>query len=179
MTNNAQLMIILEGFKDKVYFDSEDNKTIGIGFNMDMIGANTIWNQILTKRDFIEVYNGREKINLKEATLLFNFFWNKSTQQVEDRIDKLNLNKNKEILNFQDMPEYKKFILVDIAYNTGSVKQWTKVFYATKYRRVLLEARRKQRYLDSRIAKIGRFFNLIHSIEEAKAMGLSQTQYIE
>ena len=120
-----------------------------------------------------DLLNGKAEISKKGAEWLLEYMLKR------DYIAKVK-NRAKELgYNFNDYREYHKILLIDIAYNTGSVSKWRKVFNpnATS-KEVLKECRRKQRELDSRVAKIGYQLGIINSLEEAKELGLTQARYI-
>ena len=76
--------------------------------------------------------------------------------------------------------DYKKFILADIVYNTGSIKKWKKVLIKEDPNDVLFEARRNpKQIMDSRVAKIGYHFGLLKNIEEAHSIGLEFAKYLK
>jgi len=175
-TNSAEyetleLMDILEGHETTSYLCTAKKITIGYGFNMDSSVARNIWIRLNISEDFDNVYNKKEEITQSTASILFNDFWIRCEDKAKDRCDELKI-------SYKELPQYHKFILCDIVYNTGSCKNWKKVFLETEPKKVLLEARRKQHELDSRIAKIGKYFNIIDTIDEAIEIGLTETRYI-
>ena len=169
---NIDLLILLEGYESMVYEDTDGNKTVGIGFNMDAVGARETWKRLHIPEYFSDVYYGFQELSEASAEMLARDYWATCEQQAERRAEELELNYNA----FED---YKRFILADIAYNTGSVSKWYKVFVLNDPKKVLLEARRKpHKFLDNRVAKIGNYFGIISSVDEAKELGLEYTTNI-
>ena len=167
------LMVVLEGLKLLAYDCTSGKRTIGIGFNMDMIGAKELWLKLCIKEDFDLVYNQKIAISELSATMLFRHMWAGCDAKADKRAKELNL-------NYSAMADYKRFVLADIVYNTGSISGWTKVLQYKEPRRVLTEARRKpHKYLDNRVARIGNYFGIISSVEEAIDLGLTETTDIE
>ncbi len=171
MSSIVELMRKLEGFESLAYDDTEGNTTVGIGFNMVSSGARKIWDKLHIIEDFDEVLVGRQEISVYSATRLFNDFWDRCVQQAKTRTIELGLDWN-------SFNEYKQFVLADIAYNVGSVTGWTKVFKVSRDTEVMVESRRKQRELDSRVAKIAYSFGVIEDLAEAKKLGLTEAKYI-
>ena len=78
------------------------------------------------------------------------------------------------------MPDWKKFILKDIVYNTGSIKKWRKVLVNTVPEEVLYEARRNPKELmDSRVCKIAHWYGLAKDLEDCKRIGLEYAKYVK
>lgn len=162
----------IEGFRSTSYLDTSRNKTVGYGFNMDSVGAIPAWEYCRIEKDFDEVYEGYAELTREEAYALFMYFWKISEALAKDRTEKLGLLWGV----FSDM---KKFVLTDIAYNTGNISSWTDVFNAFEDKDVLYHGRRRQKIIDSRLAKIGYYFKVIGSLSEAKDIGLTQALYLK
>ena len=173
MHNNVILMGKLEGVELLAYDCSLGYRTVGIGFNMEQIGAKKVWSKLDIKEDFDEVFNRDIEISMDTATKLFNKVWKWCEKTASQRCNILGL-------SYRSMPEYKRFILADIAYNTGSVKKWRKVFLHKNPRDVLFEARRSPKELmDSRVAKAGYYFGIIKDLEDAHKLGLVYAKYLK
>ena len=167
-----ELMKRLEGLKLKAYDCTAGKRTVGLGFNMDASGARSVWERLNISEDFDKVHSQQEKIEESTAITLFEDFWARCKDKASRRCAQLGL-------DYKSMPEYKRFILADIVYNTGSISGWTKVITNTEPRDVLYEARRNPKpIMDSRVAKIGNYFGIISSVEEANQMGLVYAKYI-
>ncbi len=172
MNTDIELMKRLEGFKTTAYDCTAGKRTIGIGFNMESVGARKVWDKLQIPEDFDKVFYKEQELSEDSAIKLFNKTWNWCKKQASSRASELNL-------DYNSMPPYKKFILADIAYNTGSVKKWHKVFIKKNPEEVLYEARRNPKeILDSRVAKIGYYFGIINSIEDAKKIGIQYVKFI-
>ena len=173
MERLGELMERLEGVRFKSYKDTKGLVTVGYGFNMDANRAKQIWDNLDIMEDFDDVYNRDEEISHFTATILLEYFWAKCEKTATNRCRMLDI-------DYSSLPEWHKFILADIVYNTGSLSNWHRVITETDPERVLLEARRRPHdIMDSRIAKIGYFFGLLASIEEAIKIGLTGTRYIK
>jgi len=171
-SKTIELMKRLEGLEFKAYDCTAGKRTVGLGFNMDALGARSIWQRLNIPESFNRIYNQQEKIEESTAIILFEDFWARCKKKASIRCAELDL-------DYESMPEYKKFILADIVYNTGSISNWTKVITNTEPRDVLYEARRNPKpIMDSRVAKIGNYFGIISSVEEANQMGLVYAKYI-
>ena len=169
---HSDLMIQLEGLKLQAYDCPAGKRTVGIGFNMDSISAIDIWEKLSIAEDFYKVYDKEIEISKDTAIALYKYIFDKCIDKADKRAKELGL-------NYSAMADYKRFILADIAYNTGSVNKWTKVFQLAAPEKVLYEARRRPKELmDNRVAKIGVYFGIINSIEEAKELGLEYTTNI-
>lgn len=166
------LMKKLEGLEEVAYKDSLGYVTVGIGFNMDAAGARGLWEELGVQEDFDKVYKKEEKISIESAKLLFDVIWAKCVEAAVNRAEQLGI-------DYESLPEYHKFVLADIVYNTGSVSKWSKVFTNTEPKKVIFEARRNPKQLmDSRVAKIAYAFGIVGSLEEAKSIGLEYAKYI-
>ena len=171
-SKTIELMERLEGLELKAYDCTAGKRTVGLGFNMDASGARSIWERLNISEDFDKVHSRQEEIKESTATVLFEDFWVRCKARASRRCTQLGL-------DYESMPEYKRFILADIVYNTGSISNWTKVITNTEPRDVLYEARRNPKpIMDSRVAKIGYYFDIIGSVEEAKQLGLVYTRFI-
>ena len=170
-----ELMVRLEGIKLKAYDCPKNIRTVGVGTSLEKPNIRDIWKELEIKEDFDKVFNKEIKISMETAKKLFEYDWNDARQKVIHRIEELKLP-----FKLGDMPFWKQFILIDIAYNTGSVKKWKKVFLRTNPKDVLYEARRHPyELMDSRVAKIGYYFGIIDTLEEARELGLEYAKYIK
>ena len=160
----------LEGYEEYAYTDTEGKVTVGYGFNMDASSARDIWNKLEIPEDYDKVYDKEIDISKNTGLVLLCYIWGKAIKKAKARAEDLGYKWN-------EYNEFQKFILTDIAYNTGSVNNWTKVF-AADGKTMLKEARRRQRELDSRIAKIGYHYGVISSLEEAIEAGLEEARFI-
>ena len=166
-----ELIEKLEGFRAKAYKDTKNITTVGFGFNMQTLISRDIWESLEIEESFYDVYWGKAELSRDSAFSLFLDIWLSSEKAAIARARVLGL-------DFHSFPDWKKFILTDIAYNTGSVSGWTNVFKAEESDDVLFEARRKQLEIDSRVAKIGYHFGLIKDLDDAKRIGLSEAKYL-
>jgi len=177
MPNNDTLVIMdrLEDCATISYKCSEGKVTIGYGNNMDSKGARDRWLNLDIMEDFDDVYDGLEKLTHFSATILFEHYWDYCITKVIHRCAELDV-------YYGSLPEWHKFILADIVYNTGSISKWSKVLRYKEPRKVLFEARRKDddggHSLDSRVAKIGYFYGIISDLEDAHSLGLDEAKYI-
>ena len=170
---------LIEGAKPKVYHDSvrkeEDPsfkgyKTVGVGFNMEQTGARKIWEAAGITKDFDEVFDGTTELNVPEMKQLLYVTIGNSTKAAEARAKELGVDWGK-------LPAWHKTILTDIAFNTGSVSGWKKVFTNTDKKDVLREARRLESKkhtmgMDNRVARIGLELGIIDTLSQARALGL-------
>ena len=173
MEKVIELMEKLEGLKLKAYDCTANKRSIGYGFNMEQYSALSIWEELNIQEDFNKVFNREIEISKNSAEKLFYYFWEKCEEKAKKRCVELNL-------NYDNMPDYKRFILADIVYNTGSIKKWKKVLTNEDINDVLFEARRNpKQIMDSRVAKIGYHFGLLKNIEEAHSIGLEFAKYLK
>ena len=155
------ILVKLEGKKSTVYVDSLGYRTVGIGFNMDALHAEVIWDRLDIKEDFRLIYNGLEELSDESIEKLLYYQFQNSYYKAAKRAFKLDV-------DFFLLPEWHQFILADIHFNTGSVKKWYKVFKYRDPKDVIYEARRKPyNLMDSRVAKIAYHFGLLKTIDEA------------
>ena len=173
MNNDYDLMKILEGCAYRAYRCTSGFVTVGVGFNMDSSGAKKIWNTLDVTEDFDKVYTGDMDVSEGSALKLFEYIWSTCEMRVRARCKELKL-------NYDVMPVYKKFVLKDIVYNTGSISNWYKVLVYVDPRDVIFEARRKPKtIMDSRVAKIAYQYGICKDLEDCIALGLEYTKYIK
>lgn len=165
-------MVKLEGKHNTSYRDHLGNTTIGVGFNMDDPGAMLVWVEVGVEELFGEVYRGETELSEESIMKLFKWSWELAKSNARFRCGQLGV-------SWYDASAFEKFLWADIAFNTGSCSGWTKVFKQKSDRKTLLEARRRQRELDSRVAKIGYHFGVIGSLDEAIELGLTEARYIK
>ena len=161
---------LVEGARKKVYEDSQGLKTVGVGFNMEQMGAEKLWNEAGIKKNFDDVYNGRVQLDDMDMQALLGLTIGTSEAKAQARAKSLGV-------EWAKLPEWHRAILTDIAFNTGSVTGWSKVFTETEPRRVLQQARRLEggkhtAGMDNRVAKIGMQLGIISTNEQAKKLGL-------
>ena len=169
-TYPIDLIELLEGFRNNAYKCTEGKTTIGYGFNMDTKYSVIIWDMLNIEENYEFVKNGTQSISRNSAEKIALYQWKESELKAIARATKLKY-------NWDEFSEMKKAILTDIVFNTGSIRWWTKVF-AKEGKDLLFEARRKQHEIDSRIAKIGHYFGEIKDVDEAIAIGLTETKYV-
>ncbi len=167
-----ELMKKLEGIKYIAYDCTANKRTIGIGFNMESYGAKKVWDKLQIPEDFDKVFNKEQELSEESAIKLFNKTWKWCEKKATQRADKLGL-------HYTSMPDFKRFILADIVYNTGSISKWRKVLLNKGPRDVLFEARRNPKeILDGRVAKIGYHFDIVKDLEDAHNLGLEYAKYL-
>lgn len=167
-----ELMTKLEGLKLQAYDCIAGKRTIGAGFNMEQAGAKDKWESLHIKEDFDRVFNKEQLITEETANMLFRDVWATCEFKASKRCDELEL-------HYSSMPDYKRFILADIVYNTGSISKWSKVLKNKKPEDVLFEARRNPKeIMDSRVAKIGYYFGIVKDLDEAHKLGLEHAKYL-
>lgn len=97
-----------EGKKDLVYKDTNGNRTIGVGFNMDSGIARNIWKEAGIQKDFNAVRNGKQKITDAEAQKLFS----KSYEIANSDIKSL-------VPNFDSLGKNQQEALTHLSYQYG------------------------------------------------------------
>lgn len=168
----SEIMTIIEGFEREVYKCTAGKDTIGFGFNMEQSGARDIWELLEIEEDFDNCKNGQQQISLESASILLENFWKNCVSKAKERCLALGE-------NYNDLPEWHQFILADIVYNTGSISKWRNVIKRKYPQDVLFEARRNPKeIMDSRVSKIGYFFGLIGTLEEAHKIGIKHAKYL-
>ena len=163
----------VEGARPKVYEDSQGLKTVGVGFNMEQQGAKKLWNKAGVKKSFDDVYNGRVQLDDVDMKSLLGLTVGTSEAKAQRRAKVLGV-------PWESLPAWHKAILSDIAFNTGDVTGWSRVFKETEPRRVLQQARRREggkntAGMDNRVARIGIMLGIIDTVEQAKNLGLGLT----
>ena len=168
-----ELMKVLEGYETKAYKCPAGYVTVSVGFNMERAGAQQVWDELIgTEVDFDEAFAGKVELNELQALKLFEHDWKNCESAVRRRCMELSL-------NYDAFPDYKKFAVKDVCYNTGSVKNWTKIFTNIDPRKVMYEARRNpKKLMDSRVAKICYHFGICKDLEDCKKLGLEYAKYI-
>ena len=167
----AEIMTIIEGYKTEVYRCSMGHRTIAFGFNMDKPGARGDWGRLGIVEDFDEVLGGASICYETAEVLLMDFWDNYCIPAVKRRCEALGE-------DYGALPEWHQFILADIVYNIGNINGWTAVIRHKEPLAVLAEARRKpNKIMDSRVCKIGKFFDLIDTIQDCIDIGLEYTKY--
>ena len=166
-----ELIKILEGYEKKVYEDTEGLRTIGYGFNMDDSIAKRIWNELDIEEGFEDIYEGKIEISDKSAEKLLESYWDNAARLARKRARELNV-------AWYALPEWHQFILTDIAYNTGSVSSWKKVFEKIDATDVVYEARRiPKQVMDNRVCKIAKWFGIYDTVEDCIEGGLEYARY--
>jgi lysozyme len=94
-----------EGFRDKIYLDTNNNRTIGYGFNLEDRNMRSMLPA--------EVVSGQRPITRKEADAIFVKRYN---QAAKDALDFIGLE------SMLRLDPYRQAILVDMAYNLGPNK---------------------------------------------------------
>ena len=163
----------VEGARTKAYKDSQGLTTVGVGFNMAQEGAKKMWKQAGLTKSFEDVFDGKVELDDADMKALLGLTVGDSEGKAERRAKTLGV-------PWESMPEWHKAILSDIAFNTGDVTGWTRVFKETEPRRVLQQARRREggkntAGMDNRVARIGIMLGIIDTVDQAKALGLSLT----
>ena len=155
MYKEYELMKVLEGCEYTAYRCTSGFVTVGVA------------------EDFDSVYEGESTISDDTAEALFEDIWSKCEMSARNRCKELKL-------NYDGMPEYKRFVLKDIVYNTGSISNWYKVLVNTDPRDVMYEARRNpKRVMDSRVAKISYHYGICKDLDDCIALGLEYAKYIK
>lgn len=171
MCNAAEIIELLEGRRDIAYDCTAGKRTVGLGFNMESYGARKVWMKEKIPEDFDKVFNREQKLSEESANKLFDRTWKWCEKKARERAYELEL-------NYDAMPEWKRFILADIAYNTGSIKKWKKVLINKEPKDVLCEARRNPKdIMDSRVCKIATYYGFTNNVEECRAIGLEYSKY--
>lgn len=167
------ILKIVEDNRTIAYDCSRGYRTVGLGFNMDNPKSKEIWNKLSIKEDFNSIYNKQEELSKESSIKLFKHIWNWCEKATRRRCNDLNI-------NFDDLREFHKYILLDIAYNTGSLRSWKQVFIKDNPNDILFEARRNPKeMMDSRVAKIGYQFGIVNSIKDCKDIGIIYAKYLK
>jgi hypothetical protein len=172
ISEDFKLMTVLEGNKSIAYDCPAGFRSVGVGFNMEQVGARKVWDKLQIKEDFDKVFNKEQSLSDESSQMLFDKVWKWCDKVAKKRCNDLGV-------SYEALPQYHKFIVQDIAYNTGSVKDWRKVFLNKTPESVLYEARRNPKELmDNRVSKIGFYFGIIKNIDDAKKVGLEFAKYL-
>lgn len=171
MRDEMELMVKLEGMREIAYDCTAGKRTIGIGFNMEAHGARNTWAKLGIPEDFVRVFEKQEKLSKESAIKLFDKTWKWCNKKAMQRCEQLEV-------DYSKLPDWHKFVLADIVYQTGNINNWTQVVLNTTPKEVLFQARRKQTIIDSRISKTGYYFGLINTLEEAHEIGLTEARYL-
>lgn len=165
----------LESSRSKVYHDSARDKnnpafkgykTVGVGFNMEQAGARKVWDEAGVSANFDDVFNGKTELTDDDQRKLLGVTYRNAQSRAAARAKQVGV-------VFDNLPDWHKEILTDIAFNVKDMSQWTRVFKSTHPVAVLREARRKDsgnftKGMDNRVTKLALSLNLIDSVEEAR-----------
>ena len=186
--DSFRAMSVLEGNVSIAKDDSQGLMTVGVGFNMEQVGAESMWESAGVQQDFNDVLQG-EPLTEENKRKLFKFTMAESMKKAARRSAELGL-------DWDTLPSWHKVILSDVAFNTGSVRGWEDVFLETDRKKILFESRRKvkkldkngdpiinprtgkpilinTRGMDNRVVKLGLSLGIIRSVAEGKRLGLS------
>jgi lysozyme len=97
-----------EGFRTRMYKDTEGKRTVGIGFNMDAAGSRKIWQDAGVKSSFEDVLAGRKTITKAEAESLFN----QTKQTARSGASRL-------VKNFGELGKHQQDALADMVFQLG------------------------------------------------------------
>lgn len=98
-----------EGYRSKTYEDINGFRTVGYGFNMDAQTNRQVFEQVLGRDKWADVYSGRRELNKVEARRLFDATAEQAEQIVETK--------------FRDVPlrEHQRLALVSLAFNNPAL----------------------------------------------------------
>lgn len=97
-----------EGFRTRVYKDTEGKRTVGIGFNMDAPGARKIWTDAGIKSSFDAVLNGKAAVSKEEADTLYAATKENALKGAE-----------KLVKNFAKLGKHQQAALADMVFQLG------------------------------------------------------------
>lgn len=109
-TRVLHFMRFTEFFEDRrygVYSDSQGNRTVGVGFNMEG-GARAVWEAVLPDVSFDAVRDGRLKLNDQQVDMLFLHTMLPAYKDASAWIR-----------NFDEHPKIVQKIIVDMRFNLG------------------------------------------------------------
>lgn len=98
-----------EGNMLKSYKDTEGFVTVGVGFNMDAVGARERFENALPGISFDAVYNGDARINKEQSRILFDETIGEYESILDSKIGKI------------DMPSHRRIALVSMTYNSPAL----------------------------------------------------------
>lgn len=111
-----------EGIRNKVYLDTENNPTIGVGFNLNRKDAKQKIESLGANYD--DILNGKESLNNNQIETLFR----------QDLF--VAVNDAKSFLpNFDTQPKEIKMVIVNMAFNLG----YTRLNKFEKFRQALMD----------------------------------------
>lgn len=138
-----ELHIQEEGYRTRVYLDTEGHPTIGIGFNLDRADARTAITSM--GFDYVAVKGGTVNLTYRAVDTLYS-------QDIQTAIE----NTKRLFPNLQAMPWRKALILVDMMFQLGPSKfsGFAKMIEAVRGGNWSLAA---QEMMDSKMAKQCRY----------------------
>lgn len=109
--NLTRMFTVDEGCKIRVYNDTNLNKTVGIGFNMDSDKARDIWQQAGVKEIFTSVYMGDTTLSMESIWALLNACVDNCKEELRDIFP-----------DFDTYPDYVQMALINLDFNLGATK---------------------------------------------------------
>lgn len=106
MERLKEQLILHEGYRNKVYKDTEDIPTIGIGFNLYRKDAPFLLESC--GANYEEVVSGNQSLTDDQIDFLFNYTIKDSIQSVEAVIS-----------NYHELSDVRKRVLIDMCFNLG------------------------------------------------------------
>jgi len=95
-----------EGSRESIYFDSEGYPTIGVGFNLERQEAAELLNDL--NLDYDKILSGEQTLSQNQIDYLF-----------QHDLDIAIADAQKIFPNFDELPEDKQLVLVDMSFNLG------------------------------------------------------------
>lgn len=106
MERLKEQLILHEGYRNKVYRDTVNIPTIGIGFNLQRKDAQYLLTSI--GADYQSVFNGSQSLTDDQIDFLFNYTIKDSIQAVAAVIS-----------NYHELSDVRKRVLIDMCFNLG------------------------------------------------------------
>lgn len=99
-------LVIHEGIKDKVYYDTNGNRTIGVGFNLERDNADQILRRV--GANFQDVINGRYSLSNSQIKLLAEMELETIEEDARNAVD-----------NYDSLKDVRQRVICDMIYNLG------------------------------------------------------------
>jgi lysozyme len=97
-----------EGMRFTSYDDTEGNRTVGVGFNMDSPHAKSVWKKTGMPQDFDDVYSGKARLTEQDAMRLAGASHRIAVEDARSLVP-----------NFDDLSDKRKAALVNLSYQLG------------------------------------------------------------
>lgn len=97
-----------EGVRNRVYLDTLGKHTVGVGFNMDAVGAEAYFSKVLPGVDFDFIYTGIESLRDDQIGTLYAACYRDAMEAAF-----------RQVLNLRHLPGEVQCVVADMVFNLG------------------------------------------------------------